>query len=150
MCQPISNRILSAAMIRNKILKPKFHGSDTFIQNTVSVELSAELPWILGRVAADDDLCVPGWIEFHQLTCIDNSPTSITAFCPILPAPAHEYDTLWTVIIRCRIIAQHLCEQWTIITIDEALCSKATELLWARLGGFGNIFREHCRQYGKV
>ena len=63
-----------------------------------------------------------------------------------MPAPANEYDTFLTVIIRCRLIAQHLGQQWTIITFDEALYSKATELLWVkpeesngiilRLGGF--------------
>ena len=70
------------------------------------------------------------WTELHRLTYIDNSSTSITTFCLNLPAPAHEYETLWTVIIRCNLISQHRGQPWTIIIFDEALCSNATELLW--------------------
>jgi hypothetical protein len=43
---------------------------------------------------------------------------------PIIVAPAHELDTLNTVVRRCMAISSHLGQDYTVITIDQALYCK--------------------------
>ena len=65
---------------------------------------------------------------------------------PIIRAPANQVDTIYTVLLRCKKIAEKLGQYETVVTFDEALYCKAKELVWAnpeqlssvvvRLGGF--------------
>ena len=49
-------------------------------------------------------------------------------FCPILSAPAAEYDTTWTVIMQCKTVGGHLEQQHKVIAFDQAYC-KVNELI---------------------
>ena len=70
-------------------------------------------------------------------------------YMPIIQSPAHELDTLNTVVLRCKYIANALGQQQVVLTVDEALYCKLMELKWAkkdyqkflivRLGGLHTI-----------
>ena len=49
---------------------------------------------------------------------------------PIIPAPAHEYDTLNTVVQRCLYVSEQMGQNFTVITVDQALYCKLMELKW--------------------
>jgi hypothetical protein len=50
---------------------------------------------------------------------------------PIIQAPVDEMDTLNTVVKKCMHVAIVLEQQYTIITVDQALYCKLVELKWA-------------------
>ncbi len=77
----------------------------------------------------------------------DTSETTTVGYLPVLNSPAHDSDTLCTVIRRCLTISEKLHPgKSTVITLDEQLYCKAKELQWSspdtcrtlrlRLGGF--------------
>ena len=49
---------------------------------------------------------------------------------PIILAPAHEFDTLKTVIRRCMFVAECFGQAYTVITVDQALYFKLMEMKW--------------------
>jgi len=51
---------------------------------------------------------------------------------PIILAPAHELDTLNTVVLRCRHVAKKLEQHHVVLTVDEALFCKLMDLKWAK------------------
>ena len=53
-------------------------------------------------------------------------------YIPIVQAPAHELDTLHTVVQRCKHIATQLGQHYVVLTVDEALYCKLMELKWAK------------------
>lgn len=110
-----------------------------------------DLIWLTTRncLQNDTDCVIPSWTAFNQCISEDGKPRTTVGYCPIIPNPAHEYDTLWTVITRCKMISDHLKQDYTVITFDEALYSKVKILMWLRpdethnviplLGGFHSI-----------
>ena len=80
----------------------------------------------------DEGQTKEGWTSFNQRET-DSSPqvTSIS-YMPIVQAPAHDFDTLNTVVLRCKHVAQKLGQQHVVITVDEALFCKLMELKWAK------------------
>ncbi len=68
---------------------------------------------------------------------------------PIVQSPAHEFDTLNTVVLRCKHVVNVLGQQYVVLTIDEALYCKLMKHKWAksdyqdflifRLGGLHKI-----------
>ena len=50
---------------------------------------------------------------------------------PIILAPAHDLDTLNTVVLRCKHVARELGQHHVVITVDRALVCKLMELKWA-------------------
>ena len=51
---------------------------------------------------------------------------------PIIQAQAHDLDTLNTVVLRCKKVADELGQHHVVLTVDEALFCKLTELKWAK------------------
>ena len=49
---------------------------------------------------------------------------------PIINSPAHDYDTIWTVLQNCHKMTTKLGQRYTIITFDEQLYCKAKMLQW--------------------
>ena len=139
--------------------------SDIF---NIGVDITApykrfDMTWLFARNTGDADQKVPAWTGFNQ-TLTDISPdVSVTGYMPIIPAPAHDMDTIHTVLVRCQAITKKL-GQADVITFDEALYCKAKELVWhkpdqfanviVRLGGFHiaqNFLRaigQHCTDCG--
>ena len=69
------------------------------------------------------DQLVPAWTGFTQLTASNTEEASSVSYLPIINAPAHERDTLWTVLNRCmQIWTTELNRgQSSIVTFDEQL-----------------------------
>ena len=65
-----------------------------------------------------------GWTEFNQLRSTNEQDVATVGYMPILQAPAHEFDTLNTVVKRCMYIAAALGQKHTVITVDQALYCK--------------------------
>ncbi len=72
-----------------------------------------------------------GWIEFNQSLSQNDQQVTTIGYVPILQAPAHEFDTLNTVVKRCMHVSAALGQQHTVITVDQALFCKLVELKWA-------------------
>ena len=156
---------------RSKSLKkvpPKFHQIHTVVQHSQAVQPilpcditaenlmapagvskdheSKDFACILSRLQQVDDQHVPAWTGFNQIMSAGSKPLTTVAVMPILPAPAHEMDTIMTVLLRCKQISNKLGQPSTVVTFDEALYCKAKELVWSqpeqldgvivRLGGF--------------
>eukprot|EP00112_Aurelia_sp_Birch-Aquarium-sp1_P026470 Seg940.1 transcript_id=Seg940.1/GoldUCD/mRNA.D3Y31 product="hypothetical protein" protein_id=Seg940.1/GoldUCD/D3Y31 len=72
----------------------------------------------------------PSWTSFNQQNSATNHNQSSVGHLPIIPAPAHQFDTLNTVVRRCMSISHHFGQQYTVITVDQALYCKLMELKW--------------------
>ena len=70
------------------------------------------------------------WPSFNQTLCDDNYDVTTEAYMPIIQAPAHEIDTLNTVVKRCMYISEQLGQTYTVITVYQALYFKLMDLKW--------------------
>ena len=57
---------------------------------------SKDMAWILSRLQQVDDQHVPAWTGFNQTMSDESKPLTTVPVMPILPAPAHEMDTIMT------------------------------------------------------
>lgn len=107
---------------------------------------SKDLAWLVSRAQNTEHQVVPSWTGFNQTVKEVSPPVTTVAYLPIVPAPVHTWDTIFNVLLRCKQIALKLNKATTVVTFDEALCCKGTELVLAhplelsdvviRLGGF--------------
>lgn len=65
-----------------------------------------------------------GWAQFNQEHSDTDPPQVIIGYMPLILAPAHEMDTLNTVVQRCKYIAEANEQMYVVLTVDEALYSK--------------------------
>ena len=89
---------------------------------------SLDLSFIIHR---KDKQQKPGWTAFNQSIESDVKETTSLGYMPIILAPAHELDTLNTVVRRCLTVSEHLAQEHTVITVDQALYCKLMELKWS-------------------
>ena len=73
----------------------------------------------------------PGWTTFNEKHSQMDPEQTTLGYMPIILAPAHELDTLNTVVKRCMAISSHLGQEYTVITVDQALYCKLMELKWS-------------------
>ena len=79
---------------------------------------AADLAFIIKRHNIN---CKPSWRIFNQfIDQTDQEETSVVFF-PIINAPAHEIDTLNTLIQRCIYVSSKLNQSYTVITVDQVL-----------------------------
>ena len=64
----------------------------------------------------------PCWTVFNQSLTQNDPPKTPVGYIPLIQAPAHEFDTLKTVIQRCMFITEQLGQQFAVMTVDQALC----------------------------
>lgn len=57
---------------------------------------------------------------------------TIIGYMPVVQEPAHDLDTLNTVVLRCRHVSRKLGQHHVVITVDEALFCKLMELKRAK------------------
>lgn len=144
---------LKESSIGTKQPEPAFFSDltiDMFKPNE-NVKKSAQVQdmlWLVTRSANIPEQHVPAWTAFNQMLDVSgkDTPVSRIGHLPIINAPAHEYDVIWTVINRSIDITKALGQEFTIITFDEQLYSKAKQLQWFKpeecqnviimLGGF--------------
>ena len=88
--------------------------------------------------------------KFNPTQSKESPEMTSIGYMPLVQAPAHELDTLNTIVLRCKHV---------VLTVDEALFCKLMELKWAkeeyqdfltvRLGGlhialnFMKVIRKH-------
>ena len=73
-----------------------------------------------------------GWTGFNQsLSRGEDQQVTKVGYIPIIQAPAHEMDTLNTVVKKCMHVATALGQRHTVITVDQALYCKLVELKWS-------------------
>ena len=73
----------------------------------------------------------PSWTVFNQSASSEEPEQTAVGYLPIILAPAHELDTLNTVVKRCMAISSHFGQEHTVLTVDQALFCKVMELKWS-------------------
>lgn len=89
-----------------------------------------DLVWVLSRLSAEDAQHIPAWTGFNQSLVQPSEHVTTVGYLPIIPAPAHQLDTVMTFLLRSKAIAAKLGQTTTVITLDQALYHKAKELVW--------------------
>ena len=125
--------------------EPTFNGKEldcmTLFQDKTEIKLESrtkDTSWLMSRVGQGSQH-VPNWSGFHRATTTESPEVTKAGFLPIIQQPAHEYDTLNTVILRCMDISKSLHQTNTVITVDQALYCKIKELLWFRQEEFKTV-----------
>lgn len=72
------------------------------------------------------------WTAFNQDFSKNQSEVTTVAYLPIIQNPAHDLDTLNTVVNRCLHISRELGQFYTVITVDQALYFKLMDLKWSK------------------
>lgn len=123
------------------IEEPVEEGWYTPAQEKIDESYKKELAWILGRLAQQQPELqkIPGWSGFNQVLSNDESQVTIVGPLPIVNAPAHEFETLWTVILRCKAMTRLRNGKYTVVTMDEGLYNKAKMLQWAKTEEFKSV-----------
>ena len=123
------------------VKKTWFDSPAVDVTDSVKRTIATDMAFFLHRQQAQDK---PGWTIFNEKhSQVDPEQTTL-GYMPIILAPAHELDTLNKVGKRCMLISAHLGQEYTVITVDQALFYKLMELKWSvpeysklipRLGG---------------
>ena len=71
------------------------------------------------------------WTVFNQSLSSEESEQTAVGYLPIILAPAHEFDTLNTVVKRCMAISSRIWQEHTVITVDQSLYYRLMELKWS-------------------
>lgn len=101
---------------------------------------SKDMTFLLKRRAEDPK---SSWSTYNQNTSESNEEVTTVGYMPIVLSPAHEYQTMNTVVKKCKYISEKLGRKYVVITVDEQLYSRLMELKWSqdyeflipRLGG---------------
>ncbi len=72
----------------------------------------------------------PSWTVFNQSSSSEEREQTAVGHLPIILAPAHEFDTLNTIVKRCLAISSRFGQEHTVITVDQALYYRLMELKW--------------------
>ena len=151
---------ISQPPLKEKNKKEWFDGS---IEESTSAARAqaADTAFMLQRQSQDPK---PSWTEFNQKhSTVDPAMTTV-GYLPIIQAPAHDIDTLNTVVRRALHITQALEQKYVVLSVDEALFPKLMELKWSvpeyenilipRLGGlhtsmnFLRVIGQHMQDSG--
>ena len=84
--------------------------------------------------------CMPGWSAFNASASSYCPELSIVGFCPMLPAPATDYSTIFTVMDNLQRMMEKLGQKSSVLTFDQALYRKAKEIQWRMADRFQNFF----------
>ena len=111
-----------------------------------------------------EDEVKEGWTSFNKRQSDTSHTLTSIGYMPMVLAPAHDMDTLNTVVLRCKHMTRTLGHNYVVITVDEALLCKLMELKWAnadyqnclvvRLGGlhtlmtFMGVISKHVQSSG--
>jgi len=108
------------------------------VQEKIDASYKKELAWILGRLVHQQPELqkILGWSDFNQLLSSNQHQVTMVGPLPIVNAPAHELETLWTVILGCKAITRLKDGKYTVVTMDEGLYNEAKTLQWAKTEEF--------------
>ena len=96
---------LKDAKMESQKPPPKFHGPVARELYDADPQLmkqskSQDLVWILCRQEKSE--VVPSWSGFNQLMSKSDRQKTVAGMMPIINSPAHDYDTIWTVLQNCH------------------------------------------------
>lgn len=74
---------------------------------------------------------MPFWTSFNQSASTINPEQTSVGYLPIIQAPAHDIDTLNTVVRWVLHVAQSIGQEHVVLTVDEGLYPKLMELKWS-------------------
>ena len=117
------------------VVRPHF---DSSIQKEWFAEATQILPAALRAQAKDKAFHLmrykgspkATWTGFNQQHADNNPQRTAVGYLPIIQAPAHDRDTLNTVVQRMLHIARTLKQKHVVLTVDEALFPTLMELKW--------------------
>ena len=66
----------------------------------------------------DDGNAKEGWTSFNQAESNEAPEMTSVGYMPIIQAPAHELDTLNTVVLRCKHIGGKLGQHYVVLTVE--------------------------------
>ena len=137
---------LSQIFLENKkpepvLEEPVEEGWHKPIQEKTDESYKKELASILGRLVHQQPELqkIPRWSGFNQLLSSNQHQVTMVGPLPIVNAPAHEYETLWTAILRCKAMTRLRNGKYTVITMDEGFYNKEKMLQWAKTEEFKNV-----------
>ncbi len=90
---------------------------------------AADLAFVLGRHEATKPV---GWTLFNKNFTTHDPEMSSIGYMPLILNPAHELETLITVLERSISVADRLGEKYVGLTVDQALYCKLIELRWSK------------------
>ena len=147
-------------MLRRNTQKEWFINSD---ENGVVAKANAQDMAFFFKRQGEDEV-KEGWTSFNKRHSDTSYAMTSIGYMPMVIAPAHDMDTLNTVVLRCKHVARTLGQNYVVITVDEALFCKLMELKWAnadyqnclvvRLGGlhtlmtFMGVIGKHVQSSG--
>ncbi|KAL2094651.1 hypothetical protein ACEWY4_009370 [Coilia grayii] len=72
----------------------------------------------------------PGWTRCNEEHSYTNPEISLVGYMPIIPAPAHDINTMNTVVRRIMQVAKSFNQSYAVLTVDQALFPLLMELKW--------------------
>jgi hypothetical protein len=97
---------------------------------TVTLACAQDMAFFLDRQSEGETK--QGWTSFNQSQSKVSPEMTSIGYMPLVQAPAHDLDTLNTVVVRCKHVARKLGQHHVVLTVDEALFCKLMELKWAK------------------
>lgn len=107
--------------------------------DAVDLAKAKDLAWLLCRSSNTSVQKVPSWTGFNHIVSPFESEISTVGHMPIIPFPADDMDTVYTVLSRCKAVSEKLGQTYTVVTFDQALYCRAKELVWLKNGEFDNV-----------
>lgn len=109
----------------------KWYGQNCEKPSDYVMEAEAKgLAFLLGRQFESSENKI-GWTEHNKIIPTNNSSMTSYGFMPLILNPAHEYNTLHTVLMRCVSLADNLNYPYIDLVVDQALFCKLLELRWS-------------------
>lgn len=114
------------------ILEPVEEGWYKPVQEKIDESYKKKLAWILGRLEHQQDKLqkITGWSGFNQCSSSNQCQVTMVGSLPIMNAPSHGFETLWTVIFRCKGMKGLKNGKYTVITMDEGVYNKFKTMPW--------------------
>lgn len=72
-----------------------------------------------------------GWTRFNKDASTEDSIVTASGFMPLILNPAHECNTLITVLNRCIALGDKLNYKYIVLTVDQALHCKLLDIKWS-------------------
>ena len=93
------------------------------LQEKIDESYKKELAWILGCLVHQqlELQKIPGWSGFNQLLSSNQHQVTMVGRLPIMNVPAHEFKSLWTVMLRCKAMTRLRNGKYTVVTMNEGL-----------------------------
>ena len=80
---------------------------------------------------------IPVWTVYHAyLSHKIRVPKTRIGYCPMIPASATEFNTVYTMMKVFQRLFRALGQEWTYVTYDEAIYSKAQMIKWRNMDEF--------------